>query len=121
MSNVRLTASGVAHLHNIAADKVTEVTRAVHREAKRRCPEDTGELQDSIEWRVTGGTGRVSVGTDHWAPTEYGSRAHKIKSKGSWPLRNRETGQVFGREVYHPGTPEQPFMRPALYRKRKLS
>jgi hypothetical protein len=51
---------------------------------------------------------------------EYGSRPHIIRSHGNYPLRNRETGDVFGRIVHHPGTPAQPFLRPALYQRRRL-
>lgn len=35
---------------------------------------------------------------------------HLIESHGPWPLRNRETGQVFGRVVHHPGTHGQHFV-----------
>lgn len=45
---------------------------------------------------------------------EVGTVAHKIRSKGPYPLRNRKTGQVFGQEVDHPGTNPQPHLRPAL-------
>lgn len=45
---------------------------------------------------------------------EVGTRPHVIESHGDYPLRNRKTGQVFGRRVHHPGTPEQPYLRPAL-------
>lgn len=52
------------------------------------------------------------VGTDATTPDGYpyplgldrGTRAHTITSSGPWPLRNPRTGQVFGREVRHPGT-----------------
>jgi hypothetical protein len=33
-----------------------------------------------------------------------GTPPHDIDSTGSWPLRNRATGQVFGPHVHHPGT-----------------
>jgi hypothetical protein len=33
-----------------------------------------------------------------------GTPPHSIDSTGPWPLRNRATGQVFGRHVNHPGT-----------------
>ena len=33
-----------------------------------------------------------------------GTPPHEIVSHGPWPLRNRATGQVFGRRVHHPGT-----------------
>ncbi|MFB4306986.1 hypothetical protein [Actinomadura sp. GTD37] len=45
---------------------------------------------------------------------EFGTRAHIITSHGDYPLRNRQTGQVFGRSVRHPGTEAQPHLRPAL-------
>lgn len=44
---------------------------------------------------------------------ELGSRAHPIESHGDYPLRDKH-GTVFGRHVDHPGTPSQPFLRPAL-------
>lgn len=105
-----------------------QVTRMLHLvveemadDARDRCPMDTGELVNSIETRYPGRfRGQVWVGTDHWAPTEYGSAPHLIRSTGPWPLRNKETGQVFGRVVKHPGTPEQPFMRPAAFQKRSV-
>lgn len=46
---------------------------------------------------------------------EVGTRPHVIESHGDYPLRNRETGQVFGKRVNHPGTDPQPHLRPALY------
>jgi hypothetical protein len=33
-----------------------------------------------------------------------GTPPHPINSTGPWPLRNRATGQIFGRHVNHPGT-----------------
>jgi hypothetical protein len=85
-------------------------------------PVDTGELHDSIETeypRVT--VGRVKVGTDHWHETEYGSPPHVIRVRNKKVLHNAETGEFFGKVVHHPGTPEQPFMRPAVYRQRDLA
>lgn len=35
---------------------------------------------------------------------QYGTPPHVIRSTGSWPLRSRITGQVFGPVVHHPGT-----------------
>jgi len=107
---------------NEPAERVTlHVVKEVAADARQFVPVDTSELHDSIREAYSGGTvGRVYVGTDHWHPTEYGSDPHVIESRGKWPLRNKETGQVFGRVVNHPGTPEQPFMRPALYRRRPI-
>jgi hypothetical protein len=60
------------------------------------------------------------VGTDWWMYPEYGTSAHVIRSHGTWQLRNRWVGKKFGWVVQHPGSPEQAYMRKALYQKRKL-
>jgi hypothetical protein len=57
--------------------------------------------------------GRVyDVGSDATTPDgvsyplilDVGSAPHTIESHGDYPLRNRRTGQIFGRVVHHPGT-----------------
>lgn len=101
--------------------QVKKVTEAIAADARAGCPYDSGDLHDSIATRYPGKLrGVVIVGTDHWAPTEYGSAPHEIRSTGKWSLHNADTGEYFGRVVQHPGTPEQPFMRPALFKKRRL-
>lgn len=45
---------------------------------------------------------------------EVGTDPHEIRSKGDYSLRNRKTGQVFGRVVQHPGTQPYPWCRAAL-------
>lgn len=101
--------------------QVKVITEAVARDAISECPVDSGDLVESIGTRYPGKLhGVVVVGTDHWHATEYGSPPHEITSHGPWSLHNPETGVYFGRRVWHPGTPSQPFMRTALYRKRKL-
>lgn len=88
-------------------------------DARHACPVDTGELVDTIETHYPApGIGIITVGTDHWAPTEYGSAPHPIDAHGPYSLHNAETGEYFGPHVNHPGTPAQPFMRPALWKRR---
>lgn len=122
MATVRMDTAGMRRLQQ-HIDRIPErVAHDVADDARRYCPVDTGALRASIYvlGLPSAGLGQVWVGTDHWAPTEYGSRPHRITSHGNYPLRNRETGQVFGRSVWHPGTPEQPFMRPAIYQRRVI-
>ena len=100
--------------------------------AKRRVPVSpagsddhaSGYTRSQIGWRV----GRDSIGlyvdvvssakTREGIPIslllEFGTDPHPIESHGDYPLRNRRTGQVFGRRVNHPGTQAQPHLRPAL-------
>jgi hypothetical protein len=90
----------------------------VQRGALLRVPVRTGELRDSIGRRAgrdaRGPYVDVYATAEHALIVELGSRAHVIRPRGPWPLRNRATGQVFGREVHHPGTDAQPYLQPAL-------
>jgi hypothetical protein len=119
-AHVRMLRSGQVRIERLADRATEKITREVFREIQQRVPVDTGELLDSLGSTVVHGTGIITVGTEHWAPTEYGSGPHIIHSTGPWSLRNRETGEHFGRTVHHPGTPAQPFIRPAVYKRRSL-
>ena len=117
---VIINPAGIADLEAVAARITRDMAHDIAQDARRRVPVDTGELKSTIRTgAVSPQHWRVWVGTEHWAPTEYGSAPHIIRSTGPWPLRNRETGEVFGPVVHHPGTPAQPFMRPAAYTKRR--
>lgn len=110
----------VAYFKAAAGKGVRAKTREVADDARAGCPIDSGDLVESIRERFPGGlVGVVEVGTDHWAETEYGSRPHIIRAHGPYSLRS-DDGEYFGRVVHHPGTPAQPFMRPAIYRQRAL-
>lgn len=93
--------------------------RHAERTAQRLCPVDTGALASTIEGEAspTSMDSRLSAGNrqvDYAAVVELGGAPHRIVSHGPWPLRNKETGQVFGRAVNHPGTPAQPYLRPGV-------
>lgn len=62
----------------------------------------------------TGSDALTPDGTNYPLILELGSVPHEIRSKGEYPLRNRKTGQVFGRVVQHPGTKAYPWLRAAL-------
>ncbi len=87
--------------------------------SKELVPRKTAILQGSIQMRTAkeengelcGQFG--SYNNNYAVHVEFGTTPHIITSKGPWPLRNKETGQVFGRIVFHPGTRAQPFLRPS--------
>lgn len=108
---------------------VRAVTRAVADDARAECPVDSGDLVSTIAVRFpgklqgivkVGGRGPLAHDVDYWSYVEYGTPPHWIASRGPWSLRSDE-GVYFGRRVWHPGTQANPFMRRALYRKRRLS
>jgi hypothetical protein len=98
--------------------------------AKRRCPvspvgssdHQSGQLRSAIGWHLDIDDGDLvgiigvdpaSPASDYALPVELGAKPHTIRSHGDYPLRNR-AGQVFGREVHHPGNAAQPYLRPAV-------
>jgi hypothetical protein len=113
-------------LHGDTGEVMQELRRlgrTVERGAKRRAPEWARDGVNAKEPKVDATGPYVDIATEaessDGAPiglfAEVGTRPHIIRSKGDWPLRNRKTGQVFGKEVNHPGTQAQPHLRPALY------
>jgi hypothetical protein len=106
----------------IAAPKIAlaaEIVAAAQREAIPVSKDGSygrpaGYARDRIH--ITGGADGLGpyfdIGSDATTPdgTSYpaildtGSRPHVITSHGNYPLRNRQTGQIFGKSVNHPGT-----------------
>lgn len=115
---INIDEAGIVRVRALLRRYVRTVTNDVADTARRLVPVDSGDLRASITAYPE--EGRITVGTDHWAATEYGSRPHIIRSHGPYSLHSRETGEYFGPIVHHPGTPSQPFMRPALNQRRRL-
>lgn len=103
-------------------DDLVAITEDIADDARRACPVDDGDLRDSIITLYTPGVGYVHVGTDHWAPVEYGADPHEIKPRspgGALAFFWLKAGRyAVLKGVQHPGNPAQSFMRPALYRRR---
>ncbi len=118
---IKRNEQGLAEIKLKASKLLGNVLEEIAADARRIVPKDTEELMNSIEVKHEPGSleGSVVVGTDHWAETEYGSDPHIIESKGNYSLSDGN-GEYFGPRVNHPGTPEQPFLRPSLYKKRDL-
>lgn len=108
--------------------RVTErkVNRTVQA-AKSYAPVRTGRLKRSIFSRARNSAGRfvasgsvsicsyeIVVAVPYAGFVTRGTKPHIIRSKGPWPLRNPETGQVFGRVVRHPGTRPNDYLQRAL-------
>lgn len=88
-------------------------------EARKRAPKNTGELARSIKVVNYGKKWRVTVGTDYWRYVEYGAPPHRIRPRGKKALYWDGAPHPMGL-VRHPGSPEQPFMRRALYQRRVI-
>lgn len=118
----------------LSSDLVAKLDLAgaiVEQGMKRRAPTSAdgshgrppGYMRNSVTRRHTEHEGKpaIEIGPTALTPdgkpyplfVEFPTRPHIIRSKGPWPLRNKK-GTVFGRQVNHPGTTAQPFIRPAL-------
>lgn len=101
-----------------AIDAGVELTAVqVEGSAKENAPVDTGALRASIRFEQIS-TARYIVGSsiDYADDVEFGTSPHVITPDEAEALRfPGEDGEpVFAMRVEHPGTPAQPFLRPAL-------
>lgn len=93
---------------HIAADvreMFAKLVGEIRTDAKAMAPVDTGHLRDSIDSEIRGETARIGTDLNYALYVEEG---HRIAYKG-----------VDGETHFTGGVvPPQPFLRPALYRKR---
>lgn len=105
-------------LRNQVTDYLEKLGREIKNDAQRMVPIKSGHLHDHIYHEVNRGELRVGVRhVDYWMTVEYGSPKHVITPKNkkalSWPGARHPV-----KLVNHPGTPAQPFLRPALFKRR---
>lgn len=92
--------------HGIANDIVNALVR--------RVPVDTGNLRNSITYRVDGKDIEIHM-ADYGRYVEFGTAPHIIKPVNKKALSFKVDGnKVLTKEVHHPGTRPQPFIRPTL-------
>ncbi|WP_336156642.1 HK97 gp10 family phage protein [Amycolatopsis sp. VC5-11] len=86
-------------------DLFSRLTGEVLEDAKRLVPVDTGHLRESLSSEIRGDTARIGTDLNYALYVEEG---HRVAYRGP----DGET--VFTGDV----APPQPYLRPALYRKR---
>ena len=91
------------------------VGNSVRNSLIRRVPVDTGELKNSISFKVDG-KGISFFMSEHGLYVEHGTKPHLITPKVAKSLHFKSGGQdVFAKVVHHPGTRPQPFIRNTFY------
>jgi hypothetical protein len=105
----------IVRVHDWVVEKVDD-------DAVLHAPWETGELALSIHTRKARPLlSRIVVGTDHWAPQEYGAAPHEIRPRNPRGALNWPGAPHPVNVVHHPGNRAKPFMRPALYKRRSLA
>lgn len=98
----------------------------IEADARAACPVKTGRLARSIDHEVQGvgadAVARIGTNVEYALAVEFGSKPHRIYPKNPggmlafyWEKLGQDVALPY---VNHPGTPEQPFLRPALFRER---
>ncbi len=108
-------------LRIVATEKVREVVNEaainVQREAKGRCPVDTGRLRSSIRATFYADGLAAEVGTDvEYAPhVEFGTRPHfpPPGALAGWGRRHKISEFPVARAISQRGTAAHPFLFPA--------
>jgi hypothetical protein len=131
--SVRFNNAAPALLARVAAPAVAKAAEIVADEQRRLIPvskdgsygRPPGYARDHIGVWATEGPGGTyyDVGSDATTPDgvsypailDTGSKPHIIESHGNYPLRNRATGQAFGKVVHHPGTQPTYWCRLSIY------
>lgn len=107
-----------AQIDAAITDYLERLATEIEADAKAACPVKTGRLAESIEHEVNGHVARIGSNVPYAAIVELGSGPHIIRATRAKVLANRETGEIFGPVVHHPGTRAQPYLRSALFRAR---
>lgn len=105
-------------VRNAVTRYLHKLGREIQNDMERMAPVRTGLLRSSLYHEVNRGQLRVGVrNVPYWSTVEFGSGPHEIRPVNAkalhWPGARHPVNRVF-----HPGTPAQPFIRPALYKHR---
>lgn len=104
-------------LDDAVDEGVQETAKQIELTAKQNAPVDTGTLRNSIGYnRIEPGVFEVGAGVDYAADVEFGTAPHVITPTDADALafEGQDGELIFRQSVDHPGTPAQPFLRPAL-------
>jgi phage gpG-like protein len=94
-----------SHVETAAQDWFRRIVGEVESDAKALAPVDTGALRASISSEISGDTARIGSNLDYSLYVEEG---HRVAYRGA-DGTTHYTGEV---------VPPEPFLKPALYRKR---
>ena len=96
---------------------IPRIARRMQNELVLASPVNTGRLRNSIKVESTN-KGIVITIVDYAMFVEFGTPPHLIKPKNKKSLKFKgDAGDVFAKEVKHPGTRPNPFIRNTINNK----
>jgi HK97 gp10 family phage protein len=115
---IRLDPSADAHLDAALHQALDRIAAAIADDARALAPVRNGRLKASIFHDTVGLTARIGTDVDYWRYVEYGAPAHTIRPRNKKALFWEGAAHPVA-VVHHPGSPAQPFLRPALLQQRE--
>lgn len=119
-----LKALGSKVAKSISNKALRQGANILKEEMKAQVPVRSGALKKSIKVKKNSFDRDTKAQTYTIGPTgkvafiarfiEYGTSTHKIKVGKMRVLANSKSGQIFGKEINHPGLKPKPFIRPAF-------
>lgn len=118
VANITITMNASVHeaIEEAIQPVLEQVAAEVEQDIKRMAPVDSGELVRSVRRRGN----IITISAPHWHFVEYGTRPHAIRPRTKQALWWPEARHPVRGVIQHPGTPAQPFIRPAALRQRRL-
>lgn len=113
MARVELSDGWEGNLQPGVTALLEKLAKSVKADAKAICPRDSGDLEESISHEVHGNEARVGSNLDYAAAVEMGF--HGIEHVRAY---ERADGTRVRAHERRGNTPSQPYLRPALYRRR---
>ncbi|MEU1309505.1 HK97 gp10 family phage protein [Streptomyces cinnamoneus] len=115
---MRMDPSARGHLDAAVSEWLGDLGNRILTDARRLAPVDTSRLRDSLRAEVSGKVLRVgSLDCNYALYVEMGTGPHVITPRNKkalyWPGARHPVAKV-----NHPGTPAQPYLRPALLQRR---
>jgi HK97 gp10 family phage protein len=116
---IRLDPSADQHLDAALHAALDKIAAAIAEDARALAPVRNGRLKASIFHDTVGLTARIGTDVTYWRYVEYGTGPHIIRPSTAKALFWEGAAHPVA-YVRHPGTPAQPFLRPALLQTREL-
>jgi len=96
---------------------INEIAILLTQELAQACPVDTGYLKNSISYKIENDTIVIYM-ADYADYVEFGTPPHLIKAKNKKALHWKDGNKdVFAKQVNHPGTAPNPFIRNTMMNK----
>lgn len=110
----RFSTQGINELNNAVKQSVFDIHKEVLKEAPVNKNSGGGNLRQSFKTKFGRLWGEIFSNIKYAVYVHEGTRPHIIRAVNKRVLADRRAGVIFGKEVKHPGTLPNPFLKRAI-------